>query len=211
MRFLRSLESDTAPKKEYYLAKYMEFVRPFLKLREPNLFIIPEIKTEQRVARKSTLNTTTSISHNRETPKKRRRQDIATEETVILDDEEDEEAHLEGQDREIDVQEEVEIVDVSTDNYYNDGGAGDTGGGSLTYTLRNGQLVDTKLDMTHTSQGGSVAATTPVAMACRSEEDNNPDLLFLKSLLVDMATLTNKKKNKFKSIVTTTLSDLMDD
>lgn len=214
VRYLRSLDSETqAPKKEYYLAKYMEFVRPFLKIRESlgpatpvrqqdtkyvYTLDVNRLKTEKESAKKTVRTivqpTTTP------TPNKKRRLVEEDEDEVadeLFNDLEDSELH------EIDEQEEVEIEEQPTGGHYYDDPSG-----AATYTLRNGQLVDSKAEIVMQNQN---TTAQPMAATSRPEEDNHPDLLFLKSLLPDMATLTNKKKNKFKSIITTTLCDLMDD
>lgn len=53
MRYLRSLEGEQKPKKEYYLAKYLEFIRPFLKIGRESLdnsscvYTVTEMNVEQ--------------------------------------------------------------------------------------------------------------------------------------------------------------------
>lgn len=218
MRYLRTLGSETqGAKKEYYLAKYMEFVRPFLKIRESlgppvtpvrqqdtkyvYTLDVNRLKTDKESPPKKTVRTLVQPTA-AATPNKKRRLVEEDEEEVaeeLFNDLDDSELH------EIDEQEEVEIEEQPTGGHYYDDPSG-----AATYTLRNGQLVDSKAEIVMQNQN---TTAQPVVMAAtsRPEEDSHPDLLFLKSLLPDMATLTNKKKNKFKSIITTTLCDLMDD
>lgn len=218
MRYLRTLGSESqGAKKEYYLAKYMEFVRPFLKIRESlgppvtpvrqqdtkyvYTLDVNRLKTDKESPPKKTVRTLVQPTA-AATPNKKRRLVEEDEEEVaeeLFNDLDDSELH------EIDEQEEVEIEEQPTGGHYYDDPSG-----AATYTLRNGQLVDSKAEIVMQNQN---TTAQPVVMAAtsRPEEESHPDLLFLKSLLPDMATLTNKKKNKFKSIITTTLCDLMDD
>lgn len=74
-------------------------------------------------------------------------------------------------------------------------------GAALTYTLRNGRLEASTQVVSNVE-----ASTTATAV---HEED--PDLMFFKSLLPDMSSLPSKKKNKFKITVMSALVDLMED
>lgn len=209
VRYLRSMESEAAPKKEYYLAKYMEFVRPFLKLRES-------------VSGRSSNNSRTyyTVEDVTRSNKKRRRQSISDEDSEEEDVEVDVERGTkqkpeadqdEATEQQILIEEELE-GDLFYDNQSNGGG-----GAGLTYILRNGELVDSKRVVVAAAQPASQATVAPLqALPARSEtavsvqsvEEKDPDLLFFKSLLPQMTTWTKRQRNKFKVAVLNAMDEV---
>lgn len=208
MRYLKSMETESAPKKEYYLARYMEFVRPFLKLRESltrSNCTVYTVEEEEEAEVEGTKRATPL----RRPPKRVKREVSYAEENQSLKG--DEEGEEEEQPEEIMIE---ELEEPNVDVIY-------SGSGAQTYTLRNGQLLDstavarsvvTAAPLVHSPVNAQVAAPAPVAavpVPCApSEEDRNPDLLFFKSLLPQMTNWTKKQKNKFKVAVLTAMDEV---
>lgn len=211
VRYLRSMESESAPKKEYYLAKYLEFVKPFLKLRDslPSSVCTAYDEEEVEVIGAKRQKGATPL---RRSPKRVKRDVSYAEENRSLKGEEPEEDELEEQPEEQDIMIEEDLEDSNGDAMYRTTGA-------LTYTLRNGQLMDSKgfatpvaspAPLLHSTvvKYSPVAAAVPVSACAPSDEERNPDLLFFKSLLPQMTNWTKKQKNKFKVAVLTAMDEV---
>lgn len=222
MRYLRALESEEPPKKEYYLAKYLGFVRPFLKIRGSlndsiGDYTVTEVPV-QEIKRKARPPVTRSppkrakVAYQKEEVVEmelERVEEVVVMEEVPVEEEEAEEQELEEQQEVVEEQlefepekdEEQERQIVVQDELEN--AAGDN---FQTYTLRNGELVDSRIKETIIIP----SPLAPVAKAASSaaEEETDPDLMFFKSLLPQMTSWTRRQRNKFKVAVLTALDDV---
>lgn len=212
LRYLKALDAGGPPRKEYYLAKYLDFVRPYLKVREStgssSTFYTPERSANDSRTRKPL--------HSASAKKRKRDliQDFKEESQLVEPEEEEEDEELQQQ--QIVIEDDVEGTGTTTiyceESGAGDGGAGGSSRGGTTYTLRNGQLVDSS--KIHQSPVRLAEQTSTIvarpAQPVVVEEDPNPDLMFFKSLLPQMNNWTRKQRNQFKLKVLTALDEVDD-
>lgn len=193
LRYLKSVETGEGTRKKYYLAKYLDFLRPFLKYRTSEGYRFVDITSDKLKAE--------PLDDSREEEMRRTPRKVTTSSSALKkrklrqqeeEEYEEEQEQVMFQPEEEDEEEEAQEVLIR----YEDEERG-PGSRQLTYTLRGEELEET------TPQTGGAGDA--------SEDLGNPDLMFLKSLLPEMSTLSHRKKAKFKMTVMTALFDLMED
>lgn len=204
LRYLKACESETAPKKEYYLARYLDFLRPFLRSRDvantSGFTYTVEMPTEpitppRQAARRK--------SHHKSPPAKRIKGGLIKLRTL-----EDDLVEELAEDEMEEIEEGPQIVFEEDEDHHND-----SAGDSTTYTLRNGikRESDSGASVIH-SVVMSEEQELPVEQPSRVEaEENNPEMLFFRSLLPQMTNWTKKQRTKFKCAVLTAMDDVEDD
>lgn len=192
VRYLRqSACSSGPPLKEYYMAKYMQFLTPHLR----NAVQLNRADKRRNKSRKVSLaeeSDSSSVEIEEGNTK-----DLDT--MMTLDEAEEPQP----------VQQEGGQTEQATASFYVDLSESDKkmkrfAPEPVRYTIqdvKDGSLIATPQEH----------STMYEAKTSRIDEESNPDLMFLKSLLPDMASLSNRKKNKFKVQIITALDDLLDD
>ena len=202
VRYLKNRESDAAAgRKEYYLAKYLEFLRPYVSFRESGS---ATSAATTPVAKANTSNSGGTTYTLREVSTRKRKNPSRFDEMFEEAEEEEETTVVEAkveQGGEILIEEELE--ENTRDSLYCQETGGD-GSGGLTYTLRSSDLTDNKIMQQNLIRYSGNSPPRSV------EEEKNPDMMFFKSLLPQMSTWTKKQKNKLKVAILTAMDEIDD-